>query len=486
MPRRHVIIIILVSVVSLACGIRANRYDSALVYLMECIRSEALEDVSQRVLFDGALSGMLGVLDENSSYMPPDQYKQLDTVLKQEFGGIGASFTFKEGSSVPIVTFTVANGPARKGGVLPGDAIIKIDGVSTEKKKQDEIFSALRGELGTTVVLSIQRQPEGAIHDFPLVRARIRMENVEGCFRHTDGSWEYFLPDADFKQVISDEENGKSSDENTGEWDVSKKMSRIAYVRITSFGEHTTSELAQVVKRLKKQGMAGLILDVRGNSGGLLDAAIKMCDMFIRKGVIISVRGRGGAVIDVKNATPNVLVEGVPVAILINQDSASASEVFSACLQDHAALGELKCVCVGVRSYGKGTIQEIIPLGPLPDDYRLKELGNTPEDKRTVWERLKEPPVRGGVRLTVGSYWRPSGVNIHRLKTDTPSDPWGVTPDDGLKVEISRVQQKKLNTFNLQAWNASLPEAQRGMLFTLDPQLTAAFKWVCETMKVKQ
>ncbi|MEP1646385.1 S41 family peptidase, partial [Rhodopirellula bahusiensis] len=214
-----------------------------------------------------------------------------------------------------------------------------------------------------------------------------------------------------------------------------KQHPDIVYVRMTSFGDKTVSELRSVLGRLMpKSDVSGVVLDLRGNGGGLLNAAVDVCDMFLSSGKIVSTKTRGGVIEDEVSATAGTLVPpDLPVAILIDEHSASASEIVAAALQDHG-----RATIVGTRSYGKGTVQNIL----------LLEYG------------------RSALRLTVAKYYRPSDRNIHRGVDDTEEDVWGVSPDPGMDVKIAEEDLRQLARF----WEeASYPSLKNRDL--LDSQL---------------
>jgi carboxyl-terminal processing protease len=189
-----------------------------------------------------------------------------------------------------------------------------------------------------------------------------------------------------------------------GDWDfLIDKDSKIAYVRIEQFHDNTAEELERVLQNLREQGMKGLVLDLRFNPGGLLTTAVKTCDLFISEGVIVSTQARNAQPVVYEAHRPRTF-EGFPVAVLINQRSASASEIVAACLQDHK-----RGVLVGERTWGKGSVQNIIDLGD----------------------------GRGAMKLTTASYHRPSGKNIHRFEDAKESDVWGVSPTEGYEVSLN-------------------------------------------------
>ena len=272
---------------------------------------------------------------------------------------------------------------------------MKVDSVDVTKMDLKDVSDRLKGPIGTNVRIQVQRivdqpssdtdadDPESSdaktdpteLVSLTIPRATIALESVIGDHRGKDNQWVYRL----------------DSDPN------------IAYVRLTSFGEKTVHELQQVLRGLNNQFDA-LVLDLRGNSGGLLYAACDVSDMFLTKGRIFSTKTRGGKLEEVYDARAGTLVaSNKPLTVLIDGDSASASEIVAACLQDNQ-----RATIVGTRSYGKGTVQNILPL----------QFG------------------RSALRLTVARYYRPSVKNIHRAKDATEEDEWGVKPDDGFLVTM--------------------------------------------------
>ena len=271
--------------------------------------------------------------------------------------------------------------PAYKAGIRPGDVILSIDEQATEGKSPNDIVKALKGKIGSKVQLAIRTPSTNESSNVEVERSLIRVKSVLGAARNEDDSWNYFL----------DEKN------------------KIGYLIVTNFGRHTTGEILEAVKDLKSQGVKGLIVDLRYNPGGLLSAAIQISDMFVKEGRIVSTEGRATPkrVWDAKAAGT---FDDFPMAILINQFSASASEILSACLQDHE-----RAVIVGQRSYGKGSVQNLINL----------------EDGKSV------------LKLTTAGYFRPSGKNIDKPSADG-SDEWGVSPNDGFEVTFNEDQTRLL------------------------------------------
>jgi len=275
-----------------------------------------------------------------------------------------------------MVLAPMPNTPAHEAGIQVGDLIISIAGESTVGKSRSEAVKELRGPVGETVDLQIQRGSDTLFKT--LTRAKISIESTHGDFRKPDGTWNYFLKD----------------------------NPEIGYIRLSQFGEVSGEETKAALQALPKN-VKGLILDLRANPGGLLDIAVEICDMFLEEGLpIVRIRGRGKTLIHEYESTAGTeLPIDLPVCILINRESASASEIVSGCLQDHG-----RAVLVGEQSYGKGTVQDVIPI------QQNKSL----------------------LKLTTASYWRPSDRPIDRTtEIAKKTKVWGVQPDTGFALEIS-------------------------------------------------
>ena len=348
---------------------------------LQMIDAFYVDPVDEDKLLIAAMDGMTSTLDEHSEYIPGEDYESFQDSINQEFAGIGIFVEQSEpGKPVQVVTPLVGS-PALEAGMLPGDQIIAVDGVDVSKMDLRDVSAKLKGQVGTTVDLTVRRQEQ----ELKLLvrRNRIQLESVIGDYRDSDNRWVYRLRDEP----------------------------SIAYIRLTSFGEKTVNELEEVLVELDNDYDA-LVLDVRGNGGGLLHAAVDISNMFLHSGKIVSTRTRGGKIEDRFQADSGTLVDDdKPLAILIDGNSASASEIVAACLQDND-----RAVVVGTRSYGKGTVQNILPL----------QFG------------------RSALRLTVARYYRPNGENIHRIKDATEEDQWGVRPNEGLKVEHDEATLEKL------------------------------------------
>lgn len=468
MPPRNFYAITIVALLSILCHVKADQTrNGALVgETIALIERFYVDDVDERELLEAAMGGLTKTLDPYTQFIPPAAYETFQNSIQQEFAGIGILIDQPEGMPVRVVTPLVGS-PALAAGFRPKDEIVAVDGTDTSSMQMDEVSRLLRGPIGSKVLVRVrraERQPadvsveddsiDGLVGageetpgdlagaqsnaevglgrveelEFQVERESIQLESVSGDYRDVHDSWVYQL----------------------------RENPKIAYVRLSGFGERTTKELELVLKGIEEDSV-GLILDLRQNSGGLLSAAVEVCDMFLGEGRIVSTRGRG--VLDPRaaelarkdqvtwDATPGTLVKpDFPVYVLIDGDSASAAEIVAACLQDHQ-----RASIVGTRSYGKGSVQNVFDL----------ESG------------------RSALKLTTARYYRPSGENIHRGVGDTEDQVWGVLPDDGFEVPVDEEQFRKI----LLRWElatyptfAKAPEENRTLekLREQDPQLWRA------------
>ena len=321
------------------------------------VEKSYVEPVTSDELVKDALKGMLTRLDPHSDYMDQEQYQQMTAVTRGQFGGIGVELTLE--SRVPEVIAPIDGTPAAEAGVEPGDRITKIDAQSTTGMDVEEIVKRLRGAPGTKVNLTISRNDK-APFDLTLVRTIIHVVSVKSDLKGDD----------------------------------------IGYLRIAAFTESTPAELANAISRLKDRAhgrLNGLILDLRNDPGGLLDAAVEVSGDFIDGGVVVTTRGRTGQDDHVYRApATGDLLRGTPVVVLINSASASAAEIVAGALQDHH-----RATVMGTRSFGKGSVQTIIPL-----------------------------EGQGALRLTTALYFTPSGRSIQGE---------GIAPD--IIVSLPKSQQ---------------------------------------------
>ncbi len=342
----------------------------------EQIDQNYVKDLDRRELMEAAIQGMLQRLDQYSAYIPRTRMDQFTQSVEQEYGGIGIRVEINDNRELTVVT-PLPGGPAYFAGVRSGDRIVEINGESAVGFSTNDAVEKLKGPRGGEVKIGVRRAGSGRnseIETISLVRDIIQLDTVLGD-RFSDGKWDFML----------DKEN------------------KIGYVRLTHFSRKSSDELRSAMQTLTENGMKGLVLDLRDNPGGLLSQATQIADMFIEEGVIVSTKGRNIPEQSWKATKPGTFA-GFPMAVIVNRVSASASEIVSACLQD-----QKRAIVVGERSWGKGSVQNVIDL----------EEG------------------RSALKLTTASYFRPSGRNIHRFPESTPEDEWGVSPDEGYGVRFT-------------------------------------------------
>jgi len=281
------------------------------------VHEKYVEQVNVRDLIYGALEGMLSGLDPHSSFMRPDVLKDISSDMQGKFGGLGIEITKKD--NYIMVISPIDDTPATAAGIKPGDYIVKINGVSTRSMPITEAVQKLRGPAGTTVKIHVWRKSWMEPKEMELTRANIEVKTVK-----------HNIPEKGY-----------------------------GYVKITQFNANTADLLGSSLKDLEKMdgGMKGLVLDLRNNPGGLLDQAVRVSNMFIDSGLIVFTRGRNESQNTAARAVKAGSHTGFPMVLLINAGSASASEIVAGCLQDHH-----RAIIAGERSFGKGSVQTIIPL----------------------------------------------------------------------------------------------------------------------------
>lgn len=310
------------------------------------IKSDYVDTPEDKDLIYGALKGMLASLDAHSQFLDPDTYNELKVDTRGKFGGLGIEITIRDGL-ITIVT-PLEDTPAWKAGVKSGDRIVKIDDKVTRGFSLIDAVKNLRGKPGTKVTITVLRENEGKLLDFTIIRDVIKIKDIKEA------------------KIIENE---------------------IAYIRLVEFRENTSGELSKVLKKLKKEGMQALIFDLRNNPGGLLVAAVDVTEKFTeRDKIIVSTQGREEEKkVEYKSKERNPLLD-IPMAVLINEGSASGSEIFAGCLKDYK-----RAIIIGTKSFGKGSVQTLIPLSD-----------------------------GSAVKLTTSKYFTPSGNLIHKE---------GITPD---------------------------------------------------------
>lgn len=344
-----------------------------------------LKDEDRQKLVEDMIDGGLRQLDPYSEYMNPKKREEFKKQNEGHFGGVGISLGIDPKTNLLKVDHPMPGTPAYDAGVLADDLIVRVGDKSTEGMSIPDARKIITGEVGTPVTITTRREGRvPAEQDITLTRAKIEMHPVVGVGRRTDDptKWEWFAD----------------------------KDSKIALIRLQTFTELTTKELRAAVDEIEKAGGRAIILDLRDNPGGLLNQAIDVVDAFLEGGKIVSTKDRRGGERSYAAKGPGTMfipAEQKPMAVLINRNSASASEIVAAALQDHK-----RAVVVGERSYGKGSVQKLLELS---DGAALK--------------------------LTTESYWRPSGANIHRYPNSTEADDWGVKPTPGLEVSTTDAER---------------------------------------------
>ncbi len=321
------------------------------------VRANYVESVTDEDLIEAAINGMLTALDPHSTYLPDDNFKKVQQQTTGKFGGLGIEVTMENGF-LKVVS-PIDDTPAFDAGLQPEDLILTVDDESIVGITLSEAVEKLRGPIGSEVNITVQRADDEPF-DVAIIRDEIKIRSVR-----------------------------------------SRLYEDIGYIRITTFSEQTSPGLKKAVEELSNEaenGLTGIVLDLRNNPGGLLSEAIKVTDAFLERGEIVSTRGRDNSDMQHAYARPGDITNGLPVVVLINSGSASASEIVAGALKDHR-----RAILMGTRSFGKGSVQTIMPM-----------------------------PGHGAIRLTTARYYTPSGVSIQAK---------GIAPD----IEVALARIEKLN-----------------------------------------
>jgi len=368
-------------------------------FVMEKVRTDYVDgkNLKYKDLVYAALKGMLNTLDPHSEFMEADKYKELQNDTQGAFGGLGIVISMRD--NFITVVAPMDDSPGFKAGILSGDRIIKIDGKSTERMSLQEAVKYLRGEPGTDVKISLLRPSSGRIKDYKLTRAVINIDMVKDI----NGKKEFPL----------------------GE-------NRIGYIRLVQFGEKTSAELQAAIEKLNDQQMQALVLDLRWNPGGLLEQAVDVCEKFLPRGnLVVTTEGRNTSQNSARKARGRGdELNNKPMVVLVNLGSASASEIVAGCLQDSK-----RAIILGEKTFGKGSVQSILPLAD-----------------------------GSAVRLTTAKYYTPSHKVIHEE---------GITPD--IIVPLTEEQERDIQMKQAPGGAQGLEEADRArVLNSRDPQLDRA------------
>lgn len=378
--------------------------------VLERVRKDYVdgENLTYKDLIQGALKGMLSTLDPHSEFMDVSRFSELKEDTGGSYGGVGLQVNVKDG--VLTVIAPMEDTPAFEAGILAGDQILKIDGKSTERFGMGDAIKILRGESGTKVTVSITRPSMAEPKDIVLTRRDIRVYSVKDV-------------------------------NNRREFPVGED--RLGYVRITQFGEKTADELEDALATMERQNIEGLVIDLRGNPGGLLDQAVAVSEKFLPKGKpIVSTEGRNRAADVQRRAAGRGKIRTYPLVVLVNGGSASASEIVAGCLQDLE-----RAVVIGEQSFGKGSVQNILPLND-----------------------------GSALRLTTAKYYTPSHKVIHEHGI-TPNVVVPMTDEDEAAVQLRRIPGGKANLDDALRFYPVPQQAhlRELVLADADPQLERAF-----------
>ena len=315
--------------------------------VLENIKKDYVDEINQAEIMDSAINGVLQSLDPYSSYMSPELFKEMQTDTSGEFGGLGIEIGMESG--IVKVISPIDDTPASKAGIKAGDYIVKIGKEQVQGKSLMEAVKLMRGPVGSSIDLTVRRKNVKKPLEFKITRKIIEIQSVSA-------------------EIISKDKN-------------------LGYIRLKSFNENSDKQILKSIKKFEKNSkIKGYVFDLRNNPGGLLTKAINITDFFLNDGEIVSTKGRNISETRKFFARRGDEINGKPIIVLINNGSASASEIFAGALKDHK-----RAIILGVNSYGKGSVQSIIPL-----------------------------QNGGGIRLTISKYYLPSGKSISEV---------GVTPD---------------------------------------------------------
>ena len=387
MPQRNLLLLIFAIAISWLCYAQ-GRQDPFGRYVADglaTVEASSLEKVPSSELFAGALDGMVNVLrqhgDQHSQFLDRDAADRLRNEIHQRIAGIGVRIGAKGNPPQLVIAGPIAaSTPAGKAKLRVGDRLLQIDDKRTSGMGWREAAALLNGERGTPVRLLVQNAIESQPRSVEIVREFIPTESVLGDRRDANGRWVFHVQDDP----------------------------RIGYFRITTFGDRTAADFEEALREAESQGCKAIVLDLRNNAGGALGAAVALCEMLLPAGTtIVETRGRDDVLYQQYETTKDGSYRTLPIAVLVNQTTASAAEIVAACLQDHG-----RAIIVGQRTFGKGTVQQLLPL----------------ESGKSL------------LKLTWAGFRRPGGANIHRSMDMPESETWGVMPDAGFERALTAEQ----------------------------------------------
>lgn len=362
-----------------------------LVKVVRLIKEKYVDDVELADLLTGAYRGMLQELDPYSQFIGPDDLEDLRIETEGEFGGLGIEVIVQDG--ILTVITPILDSPAFKAGVMAGDKIIHIEGESAERISLREAVKRLRGAPGTKVTITVIHPGGTEPADITIERGIVHLRSIRGV------------------RIVDDDK-------------------KIGYIAIGSFQENTAEELDEAVKGLLQEGMKALVLDLRFNPGGLLNVAVRVADGFLEEGVIVSTKGKDASQNSIYRAKGPGTYPNFPLAVLVNNGSASASEIVAGAIRDHK-----RGVLVGTKTFGKGSVQSLVPV----------EEG------------------KSAIKLTTANYYTPSGKLIHEV---------GIGPD--VVVELSNEEIKDLHVYLARLSNTDISNEDNAEEDLVDVQLHRA------------
>jgi carboxyl-terminal processing protease len=430
MPQRNLLLLLAAVALAWLCYAQ-GRQDPFRRFVSEglaAIEDNSLDPISSGELYSGALEGMVNVLrqhgDQHSQFLDRAAADRLRNEIHQRVAGIGIRIGVQgEPPQLMVAGPIEPMSPAGSAKLAPGDRLLQIDDRRTTGMSRHEATAMLKGERGTFLRLLLQSKGSASPRSIELVREYIPTESVLGDRRGPDGRWSYQLANEP----------------------------HIGYFRITAFGDRTAADFEQALRNSIANGTKAIVIDLRNNTGGSLGAAVAICEMLLPAGEsIVETRGRDDTLYQHYETNADGEFCQLPIAVVVNQSTASAAEIVAACLQDHT-----RAVVVGQRTFGKGTVQQLLPL----------------ESGKSL------------LKLTWAGFQRPSGANIHRKMDAAELEVWGVLPDAGYECKLSAEEFADWQDFRNERDELDLQRATSGAdaaeaNATRDKQLALATRYL--------